>query len=48
MTREILRDKTPDWFERFLDSPGFNMACVAVIALAALYFLPALVRILAR
>ena len=46
MTAEIVRDKTVDWLERFLDSRGFDLACRAIIALAALYFLPAVVRIM--
>ena len=48
MTVEIIRDKTVDWVERLFDSPGFDLACRAIIVLAALYFLPAIVRILAR
>ena len=48
MKAVILRDKTVDWMERFFDSRGFELGCRAIIALAALYFLPAVVRILAR
>ena len=48
MNAEIIRDKTVGWVDRLFGSPYFDVACWAVIVLAVIYFLPAVIRILAR
>lgn len=48
MKAEIIGDKTVDWVDRLFGSPYFDVSCLAVIVLALIYFLPAIVRILAR
>ena len=40
MKPEIIRDRTLDWFERFMDSPWLDRISWFVIGAAALYFLP--------
>ena len=40
MKKEIIRDRTLDWFERFIDSTWLDRIIWFVIGLASLYFLP--------
>lgn len=48
MKPEIIRDRTLDWFERFINSPWLDRACWIVIVLSALYFGPVAARIIFR
>jgi len=45
---ENLRDKMLDGLERFFDGSGLKWCCWAVIVLAAMYFGPVCIRLLAR
>jgi len=48
MTPELLRDKTNDGVERFLDSRGLKRFCWAVMIAAVLYFGLAFAQMWAR
>lgn len=48
MTRELLRDKSLDWLERAFNGPYLKGFCWAAIVVATVYFVPPVVRILAR
>ena len=48
MNPEIIRDRTLDWFERFMDSPWLERGCWIVLVLAALYFGPVVANIIFR
>jgi len=45
---EIVADRTEEGIERFLNSRWLERGCWAAVALASLYFLPVIVRLLAR
>lgn len=45
---EIIRDKTIAWIDRLTESPWFDRACWAVMGMAAMYFGPTCLRLLAR
>jgi len=48
MKTEIIRDRTLDWFERFINSPWLERACWIVIGLATLYFSQVIIHIIDR
>ena len=45
---EIIRDKALAWIDRLIESPWFDRACWAVMGMAAMYFGPTCLRLLAR
>jgi hypothetical protein len=48
MKAEIIRDRGIDWLDKVFDSPWCDRVCLMIIGLAALYFVPIVVRIFVR